>query len=76
MPEVKKCGGDGQAKAPHWLLLTEFGSDSTREDGLCVYCRSCLASRQRQWKAANREKVLASKRDYRKRMKEKHAPAR
>ena len=61
----------GSADQPmHLVAKSEFTADASRDDGLCVYCKSCSAARQRAWKHANQDKVKAAKRDYLKRRKE------
>lgn len=67
----KFCFGDGVDQPMHIVAKTEFSSDSSREDGLSVYCKSCAAARQRAWKQANPAKVREAKKDYLRRMKER-----
>ena len=62
---TKQCFGDGQSQPAHIAPIELFTADVTRKDGLCVYCKSCHASKQRAWKHANVDKVRESKRKYR-----------
>ena len=66
---TKLCFGDGKEVPSHVARRTEFNADKTRDDGLCVYCRTCQASRSREWKRVNHDKVLESKRAYRRNQK-------
>jgi len=68
----KFCFGDGINRSPHIVAKSDFSTDRTREDGLCVYCKECNASRQRAWKHDNPEKVKQAKQAYRKSKKEKN----
>jgi hypothetical protein len=63
---TKYCFGDGLNQTAHIIAKDKFSKDASRPDGLAAYCKDCAASRQRQWKHANPEKVKAAKRNYRK----------
>lgn len=65
MIPTKFCFGSAD-QPPHVVTKDKFSPDKRRPDGLCVYCKTCNAARQRAWKHANPEKVKASKRNYRK----------
>jgi hypothetical protein len=52
MKHCTKCGQDKPADLDH------FHSDSKRDDGLHQYCKACKLSRNKAWKARNRDKVL------------------
>jgi hypothetical protein len=66
---VKRCMGDGDKQLSHVVNQSEFGPDTKRNDSKCPYCFKCAASRQRQWKHRNPEKVKAAKREYRQKQK-------
>ena len=59
----KFCFGSAD-QPPHLVAKSEFSLDARREDGLCVYCKTCAAARQRAWKHAHPAKVKAAKRAY------------
>lgn len=61
---TKVCWGDGEDQLQHLVAKSEFTKDARRDDGLCVYCRTCNATRQRAWKRANPDKVKAARRAY------------
>lgn len=61
---TKYCFGDGLQQTAHFVPKDRFSTDQSRPDGLSAYCKACAASRQRQWKHANPDKVRASKRAY------------
>ena len=61
----KTCPGTPEQPA-HTQLTDMFSRDKARPDGLCVYCKPCMAWRQRQWKRNNPDKVRAAKALYRK----------
>lgn len=53
---TKSCpGASGQIE--HVELVEMFASDRSRRDGLAPYCKKCAATKQREWKAKNPEKV-------------------
>lgn len=55
----------------------KFGKNSHSPDGLHWYTREHAAAKQREWKAANQEKVKKWRRDYIKRLKrQNHAATR
>jgi hypothetical protein len=56
----KQCPGAGEQKQ-HVEDAGMFASDRSRTDGLAPYCRKCAATKQREWKARNPEKVRAQK---------------
>ncbi len=60
----KYCFGDGINQPPHIVAKSDFSMDARREDGLCVYCKTCAAARQRAWKQANPDKVKQAKKVY------------
>ena len=61
---TKICHGSAD-QSMHSVAKDKFTADKTRDDGLAVYCKSCAAARQRAWKHANPEKVIAAKKAYR-----------
>jgi hypothetical protein len=61
---AKMCFGNNEDQPQHLVPKSEFSPDKSRDDGLCVYCKSCAAARQRAWKHANQAKVKAAKRAY------------
>lgn len=42
-----------------------FAHDKSRRDGLAPYCKVCAATKQREWKQRNPDKVRAAKMKYR-----------
>ena len=60
----KFCYGDNINQPTHLVSKADFSEDRTRADGLCVYCKTCNAARQRAWKHSNPEKVKAAKKAY------------
>lgn len=60
---TKTCPGAGIA--PHTEDVSLFASDKSRRDGLAPYCKVCAATKQREWKHRNPEKVRAAKIKYR-----------
>lgn len=60
---TKTCPGAGIA--PHTEDASLFAADKSRRDGLAPYCRICAATKQREWKQRNPEKVRAAKIKYR-----------
>lgn len=56
----KTCPGAG-AQAQHTIPIELFSSDRSRPDGLAPYCKICAATKQREWKARNPDKVRAMK---------------
>lgn len=72
MMPTKFCWGDGENQPRHIMPKSEFTRDARRDDGLCVYCKVCNATRQRAWKHANPDKVRESRRAYRKSQKEQN----
>ena len=69
---AKFCFGDGVDQPQHIVSKSDFSTDKSRADGLCVYCKECYASRQRVWKIENPEKVRAAKRLYNKTKRERN----
>lgn len=61
---TKKCPGAG-IQVEHVEDTALFASDKSRMDGLAPYCRKCAATKQREWKAKNPDKVRAMKQKYR-----------
>lgn len=61
---TKSCPGAGEQIA-HVEETTLFAGDKSRADGLAPYCKKCAATKQREWKARNPEKVRAAKLKYR-----------
>lgn len=61
---AKNCPGSTGQEA-HVMPTTAFASDKSRLDGLAPYCRLCAATKQREWKRRNPEKVRAMKNRYR-----------
>lgn len=57
---TKRCTKCGQC-----LPLASFGVDRKAKDGLFYWCRPCVAAQGKQWKAANRDRVLEQKRRHR-----------
>lgn len=49
--------------------MSTFGRNICNPDGLATYCRDCSAQKQRQWKAANPQKVKKWRDDYIRRIK-------
>jgi hypothetical protein len=64
---TKHCPGSTGQEA-HVEPTTLFASDKSRTDGLAPYCRKCAATKQREWKQRNPEKVRAAKTKYRTRL--------
>lgn len=63
---TKSCPGAGEQPS-HVEELSLFASDKSRIDGRAPYCKKCAATKQREWKARNPEKVRAQKLKYRQR---------
>lgn len=63
---TKNCPGAGLQPA-HVELIEMFSGDRSRIDGRAPYCKKCAATKQREWKANNPEKVKAAKVKYRQR---------
>ena len=63
---AKHCPGAGEQQE-HVEDASLFSRDSSRPDGLAPYCRKCAATKQREWKKRNPEKVRAMKAKYRSR---------
>lgn len=61
---TKSCPG-ATAQDAHTEDVTAFAGDRSRRDGLAPYCRKCAATKQREWKVKNPEKVKAAKLKYR-----------
>ena len=51
---LKECGLCGEGKE-----AVEFHADNGREDGLQRYCKACGVKYNREWKRAQRAKILA-----------------
>jgi hypothetical protein len=64
---TKSCPGAGTQEA-HVEETLVFASDRSRRDGLAPYCKKCAATKQREWKKLNPEKVKAAKLKYRQRV--------
>jgi hypothetical protein len=62
---MKLCPGT-RRRGAHTLPADSdhFTRNKARSDGLAVYCKTCSAERQRDWKIANPEKVRVAKRVY------------
>lgn len=56
MKACTKCGGS--------FPLDEFYRDKSTRDGLGCWCKECVKKRSRAWQDANREHVLAQKKEY------------
>lgn len=63
---TKACPGAGEQPA-HVELVELFAKDKSRVDGLAPYCKKCAATKQREWKALNPDKVRAARLKYRQR---------
>jgi hypothetical protein len=61
---TKHCPG-ATGQEPHTLAVSMFSPDRSRLDGRAPYCRVCAATKQREWKQRNRDKVRAMKERYR-----------
>lgn len=61
---TKSCPGAGE-QAAHTEPTSLFANDKSRMDGKAPYCKKCAATKQREWKAKNPEKVRAAKMKYR-----------
>lgn len=60
---TKTCPGAGVLA--HVEETTAFASDRSRIDSLAPYCKKCAATKQREWKQRNPDKVRAAKAKYR-----------
>ena len=54
------------------LPLSAFGRNCNNPDGLATYCKECSAAKQRDWKAANADKVQKWRKAYIRRVKAKN----
>lgn len=61
---TKACPG-ATGQVAHVVAASLFAGDRSRPDGLAPYCRACAATKQREWKHRNPEKVRAMKNKYR-----------
>lgn len=64
---TKTCPGAGE-QVTHTEETTLFASDRSRIDALAPYCKKCAATKQREWKRKNPEKVRAAKAKHRLRL--------
>lgn len=69
--QLKTCSCCHEAKP-----RSEFSKNIQTPDGLMYYCRPCAAEKQREFRKANPESVVRSRRKYLDRMRAKNLAAR